>query len=493
MIASGETSKLSELNIFLTEMPKGGDLHNHYSGSIYAETYLDWIAKYNACIYKDDDLSLNIQKFRIETRVGSLSEAAKIICISADKVRADNNFYRQLLKRWSDIDYSNHYHEQPPPDQQFFDTFGYFGPASDFAYGEGLKWIKTTAMNENVQYIELMLKGGVDLPVSSQLNQMVNGLTSQTVDTEIDRVLITYFESVVNNITINETINKYVQFMEKTVEGINDGNFTLRFQTYVTRGNTPARVFSGLISSFFAVLRSDVVVGVNIVGPENGIVAMRDYTLHMKMFRFLKQRYPDVKLAMHAGELVIGLVPPESLQFHIRQAIEIAGANRIGHGIDIFYEHDAYDLLKLMKDRQIAVEAVISSNAFILGVKNEAHPLLVYKAHGVPLIIATDDAGVSRSTMSNEYLMFSDRYKPNYQELKSLAYNSIRHSFLSQKDKDEQIQILDERFLKFESKIADVAKSLGDPGVVPLNNGSFKITSTIFIFFAFVFSLILKN
>ena len=35
---------------FLREMPKGGDLHNHLSGSIYAESYLRWAAEDNLCL-----------------------------------------------------------------------------------------------------------------------------------------------------------------------------------------------------------------------------------------------------------------------------------------------------------------------------------------------------------------------------------------------------------------------------------------------------------
>src|SRR3979490_1979621 len=38
------------LEAFLREMPKGGDLHNHLSGAIYAETYLKWAAEDNLCL-----------------------------------------------------------------------------------------------------------------------------------------------------------------------------------------------------------------------------------------------------------------------------------------------------------------------------------------------------------------------------------------------------------------------------------------------------------
>src|ERR1043166_10234266 len=38
------------LEAFLREMPKGGDLPNHLSGSIYAESYLRWAAEDQACL-----------------------------------------------------------------------------------------------------------------------------------------------------------------------------------------------------------------------------------------------------------------------------------------------------------------------------------------------------------------------------------------------------------------------------------------------------------
>src|SRR6476660_2023600 len=38
------------LEAFLREMPKGGDLHNHLSGSIYAESYIRWAAEDGLCL-----------------------------------------------------------------------------------------------------------------------------------------------------------------------------------------------------------------------------------------------------------------------------------------------------------------------------------------------------------------------------------------------------------------------------------------------------------
>jgi adenosine deaminase len=38
------------LRVFLTEMPKGGDLHNHLDGSVWAEDLLDWAAEDGDCL-----------------------------------------------------------------------------------------------------------------------------------------------------------------------------------------------------------------------------------------------------------------------------------------------------------------------------------------------------------------------------------------------------------------------------------------------------------
>jgi len=40
----------------------------------------------------------------------------------------------------------------------------------------------------------------------------------------------------------------------------------------------------------------------NIVGAEHYPVSMRDYELHMRMYKFLSAKYPNVKLSLHATE-----------------------------------------------------------------------------------------------------------------------------------------------------------------------------------------------
>jgi adenosine deaminase len=83
-----------------------------------------------------------------------------------------------------------------------------------------------------------------------------------------------------------------------------------------------------------------------------------------------------------------------------------------------------------MANRKVLVEICLTSNDIILGVKGDQHPLPVYRRYNVPVALATDDEGVSRSDMTHEYLRGAETYHLSYIELKRMARQSLEHSFL---------------------------------------------------------------
>ena len=157
---------------------------------------------------------------------------------------------------------------------------------------------------------------------------------------------------------------------------------------------------------------------------------MQDYHLQMQMLDYLHSVYPRVHISLHAGELAPGLVPPEGLRFHIREAVELGHAERIGHGVDILYEDQPFALLKEMAARHIDVEINLTSNDVILGIKGRAHPLSAYGAAHVPFSLSTDDEGVSRIDLTHEYVRVVQEQGLSYYDLKSSARASLEHSFL---------------------------------------------------------------
>lgn len=443
-----ETNNIAKLNQFFTNMPKGGDLHHHYTGTIYAETYLDWVKNKN---WRIDSCTLKI--------VVDSTKVKSCKLLTVDQILKNTTVYRNLLELWSDKDFSNHSHAEPPPDLQFFNTFGYFGTVSDEYMDIGLNILKERALKENVQYIETMLSAvGVSsddyFPPDNNFNTLLEDAKTQK---EVDAVLKKIDAIYTSNSKFKKEISDFVAKVEKDHKGIDVDDFTMRFQTYGVRVLDPLQVYTDLFSGYLAATKTPLIVGVNIVAPENNYVAIKDYTLHMQMYNYLKRKYPDVNRALHAGELTLGMVRPKNLLFHINQALDVAGAQRIGHGVDLPYETKSYELLSKLKN-QAVIEINLTSNQFILGVQGMEHPYLIYSSYGVPLIISTDDSGVSRNNLSNEYMLLASRYQPSYEKIKEYVYNSIKYSFLKDKEKKKLIILLNKKFAAFESDISKSAK-----------------------------------
>ena len=447
-LVSGGQPKSAELTLFFTMMPKGGDLHHHYSGAIYAEQFLQWVDKQGYCVYKNT--------YQIESDAGKLAleraaSPATRTCISGEAVMLDNGMLAELLQRWGTKDFYNHSGQQSPPDRTFFDTFGYFNPVASTNTAEGLRTLKQRAINENVSYIETVFELA-PFTANADFDKAVlaPGLDSAALNARLEALLPVLDKDA----GWTGWLDAYKKNVDTSSAGIDDAQFTMRFQPFVLRFLSPSQVFSSMVSAFRLARENPKVVGVNIVGQESTYVSMRDYKLHMQMFKFLKAKYPDVKLALHAGELALGMVPPEGLQSHIADAVGVAGASRIGHGMDIAHESDALATMKTMRERGIAVEVNLTSNDFILGIKGDAHPVTLYRKYGVPFVISTDDAGVSRNNLANEYVLFASRYPTSYAEVKKLSYDSIRYSFLAAAEKQRLVAQLDTRFKKFEADVA---------------------------------------
>lgn len=452
-LVAGAEPKLSELTMFFSQMPKGGDLHHHYSGSIYAEQYVDWVDKQGFCVYKTS--------YRIETNKDTVAkersrEPAERTCLSSAEILADDYTYRELLQRWSSKDFDNHGAIQPPPDRQFFQTFGFFGAVSNDNFNEGLLELKKRAIQENVGYIETMFKLAPMLPNADFDASMRQPGAS---DAALLDAMRQWSAALDQDAAFNKSLSEYVGKIGQAHANVDDAQFTMRYQAYVVRLLSPSLVFSSMLSAFKAASSSPLIVGVNIVGQESAPVSMRDYALHMKMFQFLKTQYPQVKLALHAGELALGDVAPDGLRFHIDQALNVAGASRIGHGLDLAHETNAVAIMKTMRERGIAVEINLTSNGFISGIKGDNHPVTLYRKYGVPYVISTDDAGVTRHTLAQEYVLFASRYKPDYAEIKKVSYNSLRYAFLPAADKARLSAQLDARYAAFEAAIAALPKA----------------------------------
>jgi hypothetical protein len=447
--------KEAELTAFFLDMPKGGDLHHHFAGSVYAESF--------ATMAVLRQMWLHTSTLKLANQPGVESDWVKISDLQ--KSGTWSEYRDRLLRLWSVKDFQAA--ENRPSYAQFFNSFGHFGQIEDDLDG-GLLELKKRAKAEKVAYLETMMKrvNCGPLPVKYQayttlLQNLARNNESAALDTL--RSLYRHFrtpalENCVRD--FNANINERHQRL-----AIDDADFTLRYQTYVLRVNDPMFLYRQLIASFLAAEWSPLVVGVNIVAPEHDEVSMSNYQLHMLMFRVCTEFHPNVKKSLHAGELVLGLVKPEDLHWHITSAVQTAGAQRIGHGVDLAHELNSGALLQYMAQKGIAVEINLSSNAFILGVKGSAHPISMYHRAGVPLVISTDDAGVLRSNHTAQFVQLVQQHPQfSYAEIKRMVFNSIQYSFLDEVKKLSLSQKLAMDFQVFEAKWGENAHLLKPSG-----------------------------
>lgn len=445
----GIRDKGSALTAFFQAMPKGGDLHHHFSGSVYAEEMYE--------VARDSGFYVDLGSFTIYTHPVDSTSVVKI-----KDYRGPIQVRENLINLWSVKDFVAGI---DAPDDHFFNTFGQFGPTIGGNEAMFLKAIKSRSIKENVQYIETMLVR----PNFDRGNQAVREYLT-TYDATLFRLQSArdaratqaLFEQMYQRLTTQLNFAQYANGFTQYVRSIEsasrlplaeDTNIVIRYLNYVTRVNQPADVFAQLLLSFMTVDNKQI-LGVNIVAPEDNPTSMRDYWLHMQMFAFFRAKYPAVMTTLHAGELRLGLVKPEELTWHINDAVKIAGAKRIGHGVDLAHEHDMPGLLTYMKDSSVAIEINLTSNEFILGIKNEQHPFPLYFKYGVPIVISTDDAGVLRSNHTDQFVLLANRYKQvKYADIKRFVYNSINYSFLPASDKSMLRARLDAKFKMFERDV----------------------------------------
>ncbi len=444
-IRAFEAARLSplELNAFLTRMPKGGDLHMHLSGAVYAETFIKDAAADGLCVNPNEH---SFFKPAATTR----SLPPQPVCgegnVRADSAFKDQKLYDALVDSFSMRSFvpsagvSGH--------DQFFATFSRFDAVSKSHLGEWLHEVATRAAAQNEQYLEVMqtplyanvvqLSSHIDWPstpadpsqnrtgdATGTTRQDLSHLRDQLIAAGLSKEVALERQEFNNALDARNEIENCGRPSARTACSVK-----IRFLYQVLRGFPPQQVFTQTLLAFEVASQDARVVGLNFVMPEDGYLSMSEYHRQMLMLDYLHSVYPKVHISLHAGELAPGLVPPEGLRFHIREAIDLGHAERIGHGVDVMYENEPQPLLKEMAARHIMAEINLTSNDVILGVTAPWHPLPIYRAAGVPVALSTDDEGVSRIDLTHEYTRAALEFNLSYLDLKNSARTSIEHSFL---------------------------------------------------------------
>ena len=405
------------LEDFLHRMPKGADLHHHLTGSVYAESYIQYAVEDGLCI----DHQAALSQPPCDAAKGQLPAAQAL---------TNFPFRNQVIDAWSIRNYvragddrSVRYH--------FFAAFGKFDPVVNRHWGEMFAEVTQRAGLQHEIYLETMLTPdqGESLKLGHEVgwDDDLAALRQKMLAGSMDKVVA----AGQRNLDTGEKNMREILGCD-TPQPKPGCAVTLRYINQVLRAFPKEQVFAQMLAGFELAGKDSRVVGINLVQSQDEYRALDDFDLHMRMLDYLHGVYPNVHISLHAGELTPGEVKPEELlASHIRKSIEVGHAERIGHGIDIIYEDDAPALLAEMARKHILVECAIHGYQVVREVPNNENPCATYLRAGVPLSLVTDDEAIVRSELTEYFRTAIVDFHIGYPDLKTFARNSLEYAFVS--------------------------------------------------------------
>ena len=180
--------------------------------------------------------------------------------------------------------------------------------------------------------------------------------------------------------------------------------------------------------------RDKGVVGFDIAGPEDGFPP----TNQLETFEYLRKE--NAHFTIHAGE-AYGLPS-------IWEAIQICGAERLGHGVRIIDDIDFTGdkpklgpLASYVRDRRIPLELCPTSNLQTGAAKTYSeHPIGILAKLRFRVTLNTDNRLMSRTSMSNEMSECVKSFGWKFADLQRVTVNALKSSFIPFEERLEIIE-----------------------------------------------------
>ena len=403
-------------------MPKGGDLHNHLSGAVFAEWW------YELALAQRERGYEYYTKVRVDNcrdYGGNAFKAAPYFLmfrnISALEYALLDDCEQGEYKPLADLDdrekagWMNSIRLDKPFEgrDEFFQT--HWQRLNALARNP---WLQAETLVKNLQayaeegvvYVEYQIgAGGYEGPDGKPIE------ATQAFD------------------ILRETLAR---------KDVRDLGVTVRFQLAILRFSPNAedrlrRVYQLVHNN------PDLLVAVNMVGREDND---KGYPARfLPTLRELRHQYGGVRLSIHAGEV-------DEPNAHVRDTL-LLGADRIGHGLNLITDDDT---MLLMRHGPYLVEINLISNLLLEYVSDYSeHPFPEYLRTGIPVALSTDDRGMWESTMTDEFYVAATEFNLSWQEIKELGRNSLEHAFVDDETRGRLLREYDERIGRFERRMQD--------------------------------------
>ena len=145
---------------------------------------------------------------------------------------------------------------------------------------------------------------------------------------------------------------------------------------------------------------------------------------------FEKVEQYGYKVTIHAGET--------GFSNNVIDAINILGAKRIGHGIAILKDKEAFNLVK---DKNIVLEMCPKSNVQTKAIeKYEHHPIKKFLNEEIKATLCTDNNTVSNVSLSEEWESTNKIQGLDLEDFKRIYINGVYGAFCSEEVKKELLK-----------------------------------------------------
>ncbi len=207
------------------------------------------------------------------------------------------------------------------------------------------------------------------------------------------------------------------EIIQSVIDGIRDGE-----EQYDIKGNLILSCMRTMsVDSAFEVIEK----GKDFLGK--GVVAVDLCASEEKGFckKFVEPiklaRKYGYKVTIHAGETGIGE--------NVLEAVELLGAERIGHGVFI---KDCLEAYKIVKEKGIVLEMCPTSNVQTKAVNGfSEHPLYKFYKDGIKVTVNTDNRTVSDTNMTDEFSIIVNKFGVNGKDYEKIYENSVEACFTS--------------------------------------------------------------
>lgn len=413
---------------YFKKFPLGADLHNHLCGAVLGEVWLRLAEKYKLFFCQ-----INNAFIFSKTQDENYRPIQDLI---NDPV---------LSRQFRNVTSMQGAQSKPACEggQHFFDTFSSFESAAQcIPLKDQIEAAIMSALNANTEYLELMVDV-IDFkdhpPLPEEYFDKFDSLYGENKYSELLDILKPWADRYCTEIKAKFDAIEKVDSQDLIEKGFSSSkNLTdinnplvVQFLADVSRLYDPPRFYAA-INAVIQLCQSDSrFLGFTIAGPEHDYNAIKYFPTQMAIIRLLCGIHNFTNFTLHAGELVAMLTDEGTMQNRIKDSLA-TGAKRLGHCACLSDSADwLTKLIPEMKAKDCLVEVCFSSNEAILGLTEKKHPVVLLQQHEIAWAAGSDDGGVTRSPLWNEYLKLAQAYPHfTYQDFKRMAYNSISYSFL---------------------------------------------------------------